>query len=979
MLTGWILIPALFSASQARSDSGKAGCWRIYTAGEGFSDSSFRAITVAENGVILAVNSSSSGVCKFDGYDAMSVSLPAGATGHVYQSPAGQFWICWSGGLWTMKDGAWRRLDIPEISAAIRTNPESEIPLYPLRQNVVLCLLPERLIEIDAEPTRDVRLRTLRDNGQSRIGKFSALAVDGNDEMWIVGKDGLSRSAGPAHALNQASSWNDFVPPDSVRLRNFRKPEPDESGLVLVADAEGADGQVQVHFDGINWETRAFDVAGIQFAWRGPDGNGWAASSTALYKWRDGALAVVTNLSPRLYRDAGVDGRGTFWLATSEGLVRFTPTLWRSPESGALPNSTVRRIAEGGVLTDVAGDLIGFDSEMTPATIFPGARGEIHARPLGLLRDGRVCFETRVGGGARTSRRLETWDGTNFQPLPFAPPGTGINGDLLCLLETQTGDIWLGESVGIAWLHTRWTVFPGSDNTTPQGVRHLVELPDGRIWAASRDRIWSFDGRNWTMVRNGVSSITAMISTRDGSVWVGKKHGVMRFFRGNWIENGLEDGLDDDRVGALCEDERGGIWAIGTNALARFHPQADSDPPRTIIHPMAEREKNIPEDRAITVRFGGQDKWRVTRSARLMYSHKLDDGEWSPFAAGTGAMFSDLAPGKHYFQVRAMDRAGNVDPNPAHLEFSVVLPWYLEGRLVLIAGAGTAAAVFFASLAYKRHRQLVLSYAAVEKQVAERTRELGIANQELLQSEKMRALGTLAAGIAHDFNNILSIVKGSAQIIEDNLDDAKKICARTDRIKTVVDQGSSVVQALLGFSRDSMDMLEPCELNLVVDNTIKLLGDRFQRQVEVQFDRAADLPQVRASQSLIQQILLNFIFNASESMNGRKRIVIATSFPFPLSDGMALMPHPASTYVAVSVRDFGCGIVPENMSRVFEPFFTTKALSTRRGTGLGLSVVYELAKKMEAGLSLESTVGEGSVFSLVLPAISPGQVNPLAS
>ena len=271
-------------------------------------------------------------------------------------------------------------------------------------------------------------------------------------------------------------------------------------------------------------------------------------------------------------------------------------------------------------------------------------------------------------------------------------------------------------------------------------------------------------------------------------------------------------------------------------------------------------------------------------------------------------------------------------------------------------------------LAWRRHRALVLSYAQVEKQVAQRTKELEMVNRELLQSQKMRALGTLAAGIAHDFNNILSIVKGSAQIIEDNLDSPEKIRTRADRIKTVVNQGSSVVQALLGFSRESDEILEACEINPVVDGTLKLLGDRFLREVELSFDRGPALPPVRASQNLIQQILLNFIFNAAESMNGRKRVVITTARAGRLPEWMALQPGAAPAYVAVAVRDFGCGIAPEHLPRVFEPFFTTKALSTRRGTGLGLSVVYELAKKMEAGLALESTVGQGSVFSLILPA-----------
>ena len=149
-----------------------------------------------------------------------------------------------------------------------------------------------------------------------------------------------------------------------------------------------------------------------------------------------------------------------------------------------------------------------------------------------------------------------------------------------------------------------------------------------------------------------------------------------------------------------------------------------------------------------------------------------------------------------------MDRNGNIEPLPAQLDFAVALPWYKETRLLLISFAGLVTALFFAALAVSRHRQLLRSYAVVEKKIAERTRELEIANRELLHSHKMNALGTLAAGIAHDFNNILSIIKGSVQIIEDNLENPTKIRTRVDRIKMVVEQGSGIVKAMLGFGRD---------------------------------------------------------------------------------------------------------------------------------------------------------------------------------
>jgi signal transduction histidine kinase len=116
---------------------------------------------------------------------------------------------------------------------------------------------------------------------------------------------------------------------------------------------------------------------------------------------------------------------------------------------------------------------------------------------------------------------------------------------------------------------------------------------------------------------------------------------------------------------------------------------------------------------------------------------------------------------------------------------------------------------------------------------------------------------------------------------------------------------------------------------------------------------------------------LNFIFNAAESMTGRKQIVLATQSLATLPAGLVLMPAQAASYASVSVQDFGCGIPPENRPRIFEPFFTTKALSVRRGTGLGLSMVYELAKKMGAGLAVASVVEQGSVFTLFLPAGPP--------
>jgi len=587
-----------------------------------------------------------------------------------------------------------------------------------------------------------------------------------------------------------------------------------------------------------------------------------------------------------------------------------------------------------------------------------------------MLKDGSLCVQRLASDGPRAGDqpRLEVFDGNHFKALSDPPPDSSVGATLSTFFGAQNGDIWLSGDDGTAWFHDKkWRTFAASDKSAPAAGVGFVELMEGKIWCATADRIWEFDGRNWSAVRGGFDRINALWRGRDGSVWVASNTGLHRFFQGSWVESGVEEGLPAPSVRSIYEDQRGRLWAATTHGLTAYFPEADLDPPQTYIQRAADKEKNIPEGGDIDLAFSGQDKWEHTRRQRLLYSCRLDGGEWSPFHDGTRASFSDLSPGKHYFQVRAMDRNCNVDPKPPQIEFSVILPWYKEKRLVLISVAGIGVALFFAGLAFNRHRQLLRSYAEVEKKVADRTRELEITSRELLHSQKMNALGSLAAGIAHDFNNILSIIKGSAQIIEDNLENQRKVRTRVDRIKTVVEQGAGIVKAMLGFSRESDQQPGPCDVNSAVDDTVKLLGDRFLREVQVTVEAAPNLPPVPCSKDLIQQILLNFIFNAAESMAKRKQIILATRLVNRAPDGLMLVPAAAAAYVSISVRDFGCGIPPENLPRIFEPFFTTKALSVRRGTGLGLSMVYELAKKMEAGLTVDSAIDQGSTFTLILP------------
>ncbi|HEY3915545.1 MAG TPA: hypothetical protein VGN61_13740, partial [Verrucomicrobiae bacterium] len=437
------LIPALFLALSARGGFEEAGHWRVYRGAEGLPESGFNSLSVAQNGNILAVNSAAGSFWLFDGYDVKSFALPDAGALRVYQSPGGQIWTISPRGLWTMKEGAWT------LSEAV----SGKYPLCPVRQNDVLCLLPDRLIEVNVENPASPGSQTLHTSAQTEIGAFADMTVTPADDLCIAGERGLARASGPTRTLNAASEWNDFIPPPGLQLHHFDKPEADKTGITAIADADN--GRCVVHFDGTQWETFPCEGKKIRLAWRGPDNIYWAATANALLENRGGEWITNREVFPREYFDAVMDSRGICSIGTSDGLIRFELALWWPGE----PDSKTRTNLDASL------------------------------------------------------------EQVNLHLLPSIPD-IGTNGKINCVLTTETGDIWVGGNFGTAWRHDQWTVFPATETGAPRDVRKLIELPTGRIWCASRDKIWSFDGKNWSAVRSGINHINSMICARDESIWV---------------------------------------------------------------------------------------------------------------------------------------------------------------------------------------------------------------------------------------------------------------------------------------------------------------------------------------------------------------------------------------------------------------------------------------------------------------------------
>ena len=231
-------------------------------------------------------------------------------------------------------------------------------------------------------------------------------------------------------------------------------------------------------------------------------------------------------------------------------------------------------------------------------------------------------------------------------PWPSRPRARYPGSNFSSLFAAQNGDLWFSGERGTAWYHDqKWRTFASTDGSAPDSVIDFAESTDGRIWAATQERVWGFDGRNWTVVRTGLDRINALIAARDGSLWLGTDSGLHRFFQGSWVENGTEEGLPSGGVRDLCEDSRGRIWAGTAHGLRLYHPEADPDPPEN-LHPnlLGDKERSVPEGGTIALSFSGQDRWNYTPRQRLLYSYRLSGRDWSPFQEERTVSFIDLPP-----------------------------------------------------------------------------------------------------------------------------------------------------------------------------------------------------------------------------------------------------------------------------------------------------------------------------------------------
>ena len=950
--------------------------WRQWRMADGLYESYSPSITTSPDGTAWITHGVSV-ASVLDGYRVRHVAGAPGTT-RIFGEPGNWAWTASSSGISLFQGLQWTARPLAGLKDYVAARSWGA--------GKALVLTTRQLLEYDFVQNS---LKPLWTNENATIGGLTELAGDPDNGLWIAGQTGIGRLR---QRSKGSASWEWTAFRDwPFELSHFRYLSPGQAGELFATatiEKNESENQAVVHYNGKQWKILRRTRNSVSRAWRGFDDTIWIKDGASLYSQQANRLEKIERndvLSGSIV-DVAQGPNGAFWLATYDGLVRGAPMLWRTPPGARTTDAVAFSAADdkqGGVWFLTTASFIHLQGDHWETIAIPRQWTPLVMLPESLvrLRDGSLL--ARCGGGRLLSfdprtyrfgvvlppqgRRIQTLvdrgDGTAWlvTRIPNQPgfdlfvydgelhPQLQIGsqwgaGEIRTVHQTSDGAIWFGGPSGLGvYANHLFRLMDARTEYPDTGAFSIRELQPGKVWVGGRSKLIEFDGHSWKVLREA-DRVRMIMPGRDGTVWIAASDGVHHFQRGAWLDYAMDDGLPSPVAYTVHQDALGRVWAGSNGGISLYHPEADRDPPIALIDTSGNARETAPEG-DVKLIFSGEDKWKYTSSDRLLYSYRINRGPWSVFAGGGAASFRHLHSGRHTFEVRAMDRNGNVSPQPASFDFTVLAPWYSQAGFMWSAACGAfviASLLLMSAFHFRKRGRLIR-----ELETARRA-----ANSEREAAERAsRAKSQFLANMSHEIRTPMNGIVGMSELaLEAGTASERQECLCA--VQQCAHSLLAILNDVLDFSKIEAGKFsmtsEAFSLRDCVSAALQPLVVRAgQKNIELISHIAPEVPDLVIGDPVhLRQIIINLAGNALK-FTDQGEVVVRVAL-----DTVA----EAEILLKFSVCDTGMGIPADKQAIIFQAFEQADGSTTRRfgGTGLGLAISTKMVEIMGGRLSLES-------------------------